>query len=226
MRRMLRLFSSVMGLWSVCIAVIVAQPAANRTFEFFAADDCALPCWHGIVPGETSAEAALTILESDPWVDLVEQTEVRSQPTFIFWRWSASYPFSPTFANANLEISDGLIGFSTQGAQRGLTVGNINLNAGLKLSEVWIALGPPQAFTIGRLVDQSGGILLNTTLYNFGGYAIAANVYQSCPLGRETMWASEMTIQMAPQVANAIRLPPDYGDTLVRLLDRYDRLFC
>ncbi len=224
--RLLRLLAVLTGIFIACIGTIVAQPAHNRTAEFFDAADCTMPCWHGIQPGTTGVEVALAILEADPWIEPVRTTEIRSQPTFFSWRWSEAYPFTPSIVDPNIESDDGRIGFAIHPSLDQLVVGSINLNAGLPLADVWLALGPPKSFSVGRLVDQSGGILLYLTLSNLGFEGLSATVYQPCPLDREMMWASAISVQMSPEPVDAERLLLDESETLVRLLQQYNRLFC
>ena len=102
----MRLAAWVAGLVLVCALLVVgarlmgsAQPAPQRLAQLHLTD-CALPCWSGITPGETSyAEAAERVRAVYPPPD------VTIQETQIF----VAYLIHSAYGAASLQISDGIV---------------------------------------------------------------------------------------------------------------------
>jgi hypothetical protein len=55
---------------------------------------------------------------------------------------------------------------------------------------------------------------------------VSATAFQSCPLTRETLWASPVTVQMNNVQPNQSSSQIDYDMTIIGLLRRFNRLYC
>lgn len=100
--------------------------------SLFTGRPCAPPCWQGIIPGETTAEEALQILQSSPYVKKrsVEETGSRALGgIWVYWKASSG--------GVVIGLRDGL-------------VHEIALNTPyrLTLGEVVEEFGPPEALVL------------------------------------------------------------------------------
>lgn len=123
---MLILFS----LFAAGVLLVRAQPHHDHDVSgLLMSDDCAMPCFMGIKPGETTAGDATKLLENHDWVQNIEARYTdfgQSTNTFwgyVYWQWKPNSPLwthTPTFRlglhDAYLRILDGHvneIAFST-----------------------------------------------------------------------------------------------------------------
>lgn len=231
MVRLLRLTCLMIALFASSLALIRAQPYDNPALDFFGADDCEMPCWQGIQLGVTPADAALGVLNAHPWTQPSMMAGASfAMQTFTTWTWTESFPYpqQDVTNNPSFHIPDGTLGI---GASPRLRVAapvatGIHLGTGLRLADVWLLLGSPTAFSIGRVATPRN-VIMSVRLIGMGGMPeIVANAYQTCPLTRETLWDSPVAIRMtAPALVTGVP-PREYVTTLLELLDRYDRLYC
>lgn len=106
-------------------------------------EPCLLPCWCGIVPGETSAEQALLVLRSIPGVyDLEQRPSVEGSR--IYWYRGASKTYwyferSPDLvpARSSLVVEGGIV--------TGIVL-DLPISESLTLGEVVERYGPPEGY--------------------------------------------------------------------------------
>jgi hypothetical protein len=226
MLRFLRLVLMLYAGLALAVSVTAAQPASHAAAEFLGAEDCPLPCWHRIQPGITPTVAALSLLKSDPWVNLPDPTAIEERANFYDWQWSGLYPFTTTVGSAHLFVPDGIMSVTRREGEIS-RVASLSMNAGLALADMWLLLGPPTSFTVGSL-RENGEVILIVTLYQMGGPGMSVTAFQSCPLNRDSLWRSRVTIQM-----NASRFPMPTGNvivrntvTLIKMLADENRRYC
>lgn len=76
-------------LFAAAIGVIHLPPYSDADVSLLlhSEDDCVAPCFLGIHPGETSAAAAVALLDNHPWVG-----EVYPLMSDVDWLWSGRQP--------------------------------------------------------------------------------------------------------------------------------------
>ena len=73
--------------FALMIGVINSHQADDSALNALVTEPCAMPCWQGIVPGESEVTRAIRILQTHPWVMGLDL----SSPT-ITWAWSGQQP--------------------------------------------------------------------------------------------------------------------------------------
>jgi len=92
----------------------------------FSTMDCASPCFMGVLPGHTTADEAVVLLESHPWVAAVNAEHV------IEWEWNGTQPAYIVPA------SIGQLVLSNSGVVR-----NVQVQTLIPLRDIWAAVGHP-----------------------------------------------------------------------------------
>lgn len=101
----------------------------------FRTEGCDSPCFMGVLPGETTAEEAIALLQAHPWV-----AEVHSERV-IEWQWNGA---QPTFI---VPASIGQVHVSGGGVVR-----NVQVQTLIPLRDIWAAVGHPP----NGLIDLTG----------------------------------------------------------------------
>lgn len=84
MKRILLILSSVI-IVGLVIYAIISKPEPI-TYPFLIGDeDCPPPCWMGIIPGETSYDEAISIVEKLPFVNDKGYVRVSEDYQHISW---------------------------------------------------------------------------------------------------------------------------------------------
>lgn len=120
------------------LTVIRAQPYDDRGAALLLDLDagCAVPCWQGIRPGETTIQEALRTLRARPWVHDLRGTPgtdlARNHPPQgrLFWDWAHPQWRQIAPGGGTLEINRGQVN-----AFRVVTT--------LSFGELWLLLGQP-----------------------------------------------------------------------------------
>ena len=124
-------------------AVIHGRASDDRPIRAFlqAPEGCSAPCFMGVRLGSTLGNDAQTILQAHAWVQpgsiYVSQDTTRRY-MWISWRWSAA---SPAFLSGN--------GYMTYSPLDNGRIGDIRVWTTLPYGAVWLALGMPDAGSIG-----------------------------------------------------------------------------
>jgi len=229
MARLLRLTFLIVALFASSVALVSARPYINPAVAFFGADDCEMPCWQGIQFGVTPADEARAALDANPWV-YRPPTSARLASPYTLWLWTDSFPYPQRSVTNNraVHLPDALLGTGSSArlnASEPVATG-ISLGTGLSLADVWLLLGPPTSFSIGRVAMPSN-MVMSVRLIGMGGKpGIVADAYQSCPLTRETLWDSPVSIQMTAPALAGTTPQVEYVTDLLELLERADLLYC
>src|SRR4051794_7992294 len=84
-RLYLRLILTAFALFSVALLLIRTQPYDDHELRnLLLPTDCVAPCLIGIKPGVTTVDAAMDILETNPWIG-----DIRTRAGTIEWTWSS-----------------------------------------------------------------------------------------------------------------------------------------
>ncbi|MCL4247172.1 MAG: hypothetical protein KJ065_03355 [Anaerolineae bacterium] len=217
-------------IFTAALALVTTRAHVNPARAFFGTDNCEMPCWQGIQLGVTPLEDAVAILDAHPWVNRPRISSPLVPPTYIPWLWSDAFPYPAALGNDSraVQVPEGILGVGSSARLQVVrpVVTGVSLGTGLHLADVWLALGPPTAFSIGR-VPSLNETIMSVRLIGMGAPGVAVTAYQRCPLSRETLWASQpLLIQMTAPALLSGSPPPDYVPSLLELLDRYDRLYC
>jgi hypothetical protein len=119
--------------FAAVIGIIHALPNDDDAVRAFLAppDGCAMPCWEGIRPGETTLDAAMTRLRNHPWANRVIVTQPSSDTTvlFISWSWTGQQPsYIDGTERARMRLYHGV-------------VREIELPTTIPLGRIWLVLG-------------------------------------------------------------------------------------
>ena len=112
-------------------------------------NSCELPCWHYIVPGETTKDAAREIVQG---LDFVESSSVRERTDDPDWTWIEWDARSPYTGNGSIGMTDGVV--------ESIVVEGI---FDTTLSQLVERHGPPERYQ----VDASGGGMAAIWEYDF-----------------------------------------------------------
>ena len=146
-----RLMLIMLSLFAAGVLLVHAQPHNDDTVQgLLISNDCAVPCFIGIKPGETTAGDAVKLLESHEWVQNIEARYTdfgQSTNTFwgyVYWQWKSSSPLwthTPTFKlglhDAYLRILDG-------------RVNEISFSTSLPLGAAVLSAGADGAYVLDR----------------------------------------------------------------------------
>jgi hypothetical protein len=168
--------------FGLCIGVIRARPADNPLRALLTSpENCAAPCYLGIHPGVTTADDAMAILASYPWVQ-----DIRRQTTYIdrvYWRWN--------------DPPDAVIDASTEGSLWLVDeiVQEIAISTTLTFGDVWLLLGPAQrgSFLLGSLDVPGKSGAFHTALYRDARVEVA--FVAECPIRLQAFWESRVTVR-------------------------------
>lgn len=111
-------------------------------------EDCPMPCWAGIRPGVTSADEALNILYSHPWIGEVQisdhlQLHYNSPNGQYGWRWNGAQPAALIINAANVVAFENRV------------VTEIMLHTRIPTGAIWRAYErPTQTFYRGSLAFE------------------------------------------------------------------------
>lgn len=136
-------FLSVAMITGVCM-VIAGRPANDQSIRTFLAapDGCAAPCFMGVRLGVTLGADAQTIMAAHPWVEagsIYVAEDTTRHFMWMSWRWSAA---SPSFLTGT--------GYMTYSPQEGDgRIRDIQIRTTLPFGAVWLALGMPDAGSVG-----------------------------------------------------------------------------
>lgn len=130
MRYWLRLILIVTGILLLPVLLIRAQTYDSDALTTFLspADGCHAPCFLGIVPGQTTVEEAVHILQQHEWVaDVIESNEFNR--IVVVWR-PVPHPVIDTDALGRLRFAGGIID-------------SINIQTHVAFADLWLGYGPP-----------------------------------------------------------------------------------
>lgn len=134
----LRLSVVLAGLCLLPILLIRARPYDDGGLrDFLTAGDCAAPCFLDLHPGSTTMLEADTLIRNQRWVGRVEHSlnALNGQPGAIFWTWNGEQP--AFFAD---------LGRGSIRSFNGERVSEVEVEVSLTLGDVWLSLGPPDAY--------------------------------------------------------------------------------
>jgi hypothetical protein len=168
----------VSALLLLCIQLI--QAGAYDPTDVWAAlpatTDCQPPCWQQIRPGETPAEAALSLLEQSAWVEVITVGD-----QFIHWTWSGQQPRLVNAAEpGRLRLEQG-------------RVRSIHVPVHLSLGDLYFLWGHPVWNSTGR----SGGKAEIRLAYPAEYLEVA--IFVQCPATRADFWHAQLHLTLQSQ---------------------------
>ena len=189
---MLRTLLIVVFTISILFALVIQvvgglayDTAYFRQVESFLAPpgDCPSPCFMGIRPGFMTANQAISILKSHPWVEKVTVSAdlENSFGGSIYWTWSAAALPSQIdrYWQGHIVIVGGM-------------VRNIRIRTNVRYGDLLVLYGRPQN---GGFASASGhDYLLYRTVYVANG--METESYVACPLHLEQMWDAAVLVNV------------------------------
>jgi hypothetical protein len=164
--------------------LINLQPYANPDLSLFLSPEgCSAPCFMSIQPGITTADQAMTFLETHHWVERIIR-----QPSCLTWEWSGQQPDFmladaeiarlPAFNHVCHDAHDSVIR-QIWFAIKGLTTGEVVLTNGLpeRMYVTVVSRAPRYAEVYLAYFRQS----------------IVARIRIPCPIRTERIWQGAVT---------------------------------
>ena len=205
------LWLTVGGLLPVCL--IRAQPYADNGLQaYFEAQDCPAPCFMGIQPGVTPLYRADLILEGHEWVGHVERNmnTLVGEPATLRCTWSGRQP--GFFANG---------AYGSVRSDNGVFVDELLIELKPSLGDIWLSLGPPQAYDIAPVTSGLLGDALGL-ITHYPNFAILG--ITNCPF-YTSFWHSGVAIRIQ-RVPAFSDLPAPSHQPLPVELHNLDREWC
>jgi hypothetical protein len=142
LRLLLRLSLPLTMLFTGVLVAIRTQPYDDSEIRALLAppDGCPAPCFLGIQPGHTTAEAAIGILKKHAWVGSVNINidPVRLSQLYVSWGWSGRQP-----RLIDSQRSGFLWTLNENGTLRD-KVSFVTVRTHLQFGDIWLAFGQPQ----------------------------------------------------------------------------------
>jgi hypothetical protein len=80
------------GWWPVEVENLPAGVPSGYAKRWIAGDPCALPCWEGVTPGQTTVADAVKILNRNPGI-IAGSAITNTSSSFVTWKWVGSDHF-------------------------------------------------------------------------------------------------------------------------------------
>ncbi len=143
-----------------------------------------IPCWMGIVVGETTREEAIALLSEHSWVE-----QVYDVPSLVSWSWNGN---QPSFLS---DDQRGLLGISPGG-----TVQQMRLLTAVPFGEIWLEMGQPNRAMLIRPVSPSNVYQIGfydaqqlqvISAVNCRSFSLNDYWYSQTTLARGELWPTE-----------------------------------
>ena len=122
--------------------------------SLFTSQPCAPPCWQGITPGETTAEEAMGILQSSPYV---KKESIERTGSYALGAIGAYWRASP--GGVRVRLRDGLVHEIALGTPYRLTLGEVVEQFGVPEAIVVQSIGVPEHLRWGiSMYYPAGGM--------------------------------------------------------------------
>lgn len=193
----------------LAVALGAVRPAPDLT-SVLGAPPCAAPCWHGIIPGVTSLDAAVVELRADP---AVEDLTVNVGSASWWWNSDQSAGLS-----RGSEIFDGRLLFQDDAADS--LVDGLALFTSFRLGDVRNLLGPPDQYTLHTFsTPDFRGIFYEA---DYGDLRVFAAL--SCPLRPTDFWNTPVGVAFGTvdfgNTGEALSLSGESGWPVDRMIER------
>ncbi len=207
--QLLKVGCTLLVSFAALVGIIRSQPESDSDLSTFLAlsERCRTPCLLGLNPGYTHADAAVHVLEQNPWVrDLHSYASDGDGTGELVWNWN---PSVPTVINADFpgraRILNGVIT-------------SIAVETHSQVGDWVLALG----FAATRQEPRIGRQFNNVQFVPLGGgahWAVSARV--DCPISLEMYWLAPARLELSiPMVIGDWDFPPT--PELRRLCARYN----
>jgi hypothetical protein len=188
---------------TACIGVVYAQPhESSDVRDFFTpSEDCALPCWFSIRPGETDLDDAIVMLGAHPWVGpIMFDADIASsnREGAVLWHWNGAQP-----AYINPQVDRRL-------ATANNHVQYVFITTTIPMGDVQAYLGAPER---GMMV-RAGAYQHQVFHYAvYGGISARSRI--ACPVWVADVWRAQTEFNLSPEVTSAAFLPYNLREWLL-----------
>ena len=166
---LIRIIPMLTATFMVLVGAIRAQPYDDNGLHLLLSEG---DCWQGICIDVTRREDVLQMLEANPWVGEIFQTDLH-----ISWRWSGN---QPSMIDAS---QDGLLRMA------GGIVRQVRVRTHLRFGDVWIALDRPDGAVLVRPVSRYS--VYQIALYEPEGLQAITTI--NCPMDPDSFWRATTT---------------------------------
>jgi hypothetical protein len=184
-----------MGIFTLPMALIHNQPynSTGLTALLTPPQNCPIPCFLGVRPGETTVNAAGVLLESDPAVRFAiysDEYNVHNIRQRIEWEYRQPH----RVLHGNMYVEDSIV--------RRVTIYDI------PLAEVWLSLGKPDiSYEIGESQVSPGGQIIENPVMHVSYYAdwdVRVDVMAACA----NLWWDDVQAYVLPGGRNNMDADP------------------
>ncbi|MEZ4672404.1 MAG: hypothetical protein R3E39_31250 [Anaerolineae bacterium] len=181
----------ICGLLGGSLLLIHALPYDNHELrQVVEQDGCAIPCFIGIIPGQTTAGEALKRLTLSDWTEKIEAGEFA-----ITWLWNGK---QPAFLFNSDSPRTGLMGGIM--LLTGQTVRSVTLSSQLVLGDLYLLLGKPHR--ISNMSIYIGDHIQLVIPYQDGEFT--ATVRLDCPVNGMNYWQAAGSIVWSNRPTNVL----------------------
>jgi hypothetical protein len=208
---LLRPIIGLMVVMLLPILAIHAQPYDDGGLrDFLTAEDCAAPCFLDIHPGTTALYKADLMLNANDWVSEVDRNmhTLLGEPATIRWQWNGRQPWF--FADD---------GWNSAHSENGIMVDEMLVETRLTLGDLWLSLGPPEAYET-TIFDSPRGVFLGIILH-YPDLTIPATIH--CPY-HKSLWQTPGIARF--QSEPSLTQPAINSQPLGRQVVELDEEFC
>ncbi len=177
------------------VLFIQARPYDDSQLrELLMPDDCDAPCFMGIRPGVTTADAALEILKTHPWVASYEilHEPPSSPPYVVYWEWNGQQPaFLREDARPQMILT----------YDRVQMVESVLVDTTIPVGYAYLMLGTADGTYSGRSVTLRNSVLINAL---FDDPLVLIYTTIPCPVSYSKFWNAPMSLELSNSL-NSLR---------------------
>ncbi|MCC6613948.1 MAG: hypothetical protein IT320_10750 [Anaerolineae bacterium] len=190
MRVIRRLFLLLVLVFALLVAGVQLLPHETGDLDTLLpdADNCALPCALGIIPGVTSLDEAGRILNDHPWVaDYQLSRSITVDSGYLIWRWSGEQPtYIDGDEEAALWVDNGRVEW-------------MQVTTHLPFGDLWLRLGTPSGGYVWY-VELTAERIFQRMYYK--AYDLLVEFDVLCPTRLDGFWSAPVRLRYGVQPAD------------------------
>ena len=186
-------------LFTGVVAFARAQPIPDNGARSFLSPDgvtclSLAPCFLGIQPGETSADAAFDLLKYHDWVEqFYVYRGMESDSGLVQWTWSGAQPnYIDSTIPASMWFQHSIVSW-------------IEVDLNLTFGDIWLLLDSPQTGRI-HLMSSSPVRAFQLVDYENGGLQVRTEF--NCPLRLTAFWRATVRVTVSNPLEPRLRAAP------------------
>jgi hypothetical protein len=178
-RRLFHLVLPMTTVFTLAAALIGARAYDDSLRALLLDADCPAPCFLGVRPGVTTAEAIITSLQHHPWIQQVKVRDYNNYSGWITWDWSAAAPDWVTDEPHYILIEQNL-------------VSSMTVPTTARFGDLWLIFGQPDWSTQYR---SQGDAMQIVNGYHDPAFRVILTL--SCGNGLQDLWFAPASFMWA-----------------------------